>query len=193
MTGRPPALATETTRCEGPPGDRLRAFHLRRRRASTLISVAMFMQSFVFGSSVIVGDLALYVFPAPPGSPYAWNGIIAVACSTAAAYYVGIELWRPLFARWPGSQRPVSIVCVLLSPAGYAVAGAAVSAHSVALLYVAWVGVLGVSSSVFDIWTRNHILGWWAVDGTARSVARMARGAGGRRLTHAPAAAHRRT
>ena len=57
---------------------------MRRRircKRFTASGDAMLMQSSVFGSSVIVGDLALKVFPAIPGG-YAWNGIIAVALST---------------------------------------------------------------------------------------------------------------
>ena len=73
-----------------------------------------------------------------------------------------------IFARSPAWRIPMEVCCVLMSPAGYAVAGAAVSASSVAVLYVAWVGILGFSYSVFDVWTRAHILGWWAVDGKKR-------------------------
>ena len=149
---------------ERPVEELLREFYQRRRRASALIMIAMLMQSFVLGSSVIVGDLALKQFP-PQQDGYAWNGIFAVALSIAASYYIGIEVFRPLIGAYPQMEQPIALMCVSLSPVGYAVAGAAVSANSVAVLYIAWVGILGVSYSFYDIWTRRDVLSWWVLDG----------------------------
>ena len=132
----------------------LEEFHRRRILATVAIVCAMLMQSFILGASVVVGDLALVQFEPQPGS-YAWNGVFAVALSFTSAYILSIEVVRPLIRWRPKLRTPVSVVCVLLSPAGYAVAGAAVSAHSIALLYVAWVGILGCSYSFYDMWTRG--------------------------------------
>ena len=116
-------------------GGRLRRFRSQRRRASALICLASFMQSFLLGASVVVGDLTLKVLPAKDGGQN-WNGLYAVVTSVAISFAVGIEMIKFLFVRYPRRKKLISCMCIMCNPGGYAVSGAAVSSHNVYLLYV---------------------------------------------------------
>ena len=148
---------SERAETETEAHERFSAFLQKRRKVTTLSVVAMLMQSFILGSSVIVGALALDAFM-PAFGNLNFPGIFAPALSQFVAPMLTGEVITPLFRRRKDLRGPVSLGLVMFTPVGFALAGVAVATKSVPALYIAFVLVIGVSYSAFDGLTRMDIL-----------------------------------
>ena len=161
------------------PSTALAKFHARRRKATLAMVIASFQQGFILGSSVIVGALlrptqrggfttgstSLFPFVREP-STYQFNGLYAVAMALCVTYLVGSELLIPISGKYPRKRRIMIATLVSLMPVAFAIGGAAVSASSTVLLYIAFSVLLGFGTAPLELCSRFEVLQWYSVDGT---------------------------
>lgn len=142
----------------------LEAFHQRRKVATTAMAVATWEQSFLLGSSVVVGSLLTRFTPS--GETFQFHGLYAVTLALFVSYVLGSDVIIPLFQARPESRKMVTAVLSMLFPLAFILGGVSVAANdSVALLYVGFSVVMGASLSFYDVFTRCESLLWWGPDG----------------------------
>lgn len=124
----------------------------------------MFQQGLLLGSSVLVGSLQLVFFSNSSYCLYCFNGLYAVYIGGGLSYFLSAEVIG-LFKRYPSFERSYTLLCISLNPLAFFVGGASVNANSVALLYIGLTVLLGISFSVYDVFTRLQVLLWWAPTG----------------------------